>query len=72
MALARGIHELFITFSSFYLQDNYTIQMINEGEEPENFFWVGIGGEKTYDTVSTVDNLTSVYIPSVTKREIFT
>lgn len=31
-------------------KDNYTIQMINEGEEPENFFWVGIGGEKTYDT----------------------
>ena len=55
MALARGIHELFITFSSSYLQDNYTIQMINEGEEPENFFWVGIGGEKTYDTVSTMD-----------------
>ena len=24
--------------------------MINEGEEPENFFWVGIGGKKPYDT----------------------
>ena len=32
------------------LQDSYTIQMINEGEEPENFFWVGIGGKKPYDT----------------------
>ena len=31
-------------------QDSYTIQMINEGEEPENFFWVGIGGKKPYDT----------------------
>ncbi|ESO93458.1 hypothetical protein LOTGIDRAFT_145300, partial [Lottia gigantea] len=30
-------------------KDNYTIQMINEGEEPENFFWVGIGGRKPYD-----------------------
>lgn len=25
--------------------------MINEGEEPENFFWVGIGGKKAYDKV---------------------
>lgn len=24
-------------------------QVINEGEEPENFFWVGIGGQKPYD-----------------------
>ncbi|KAK6187545.1 hypothetical protein SNE40_005543 [Patella caerulea] len=30
-------------------KDSYTIQMINEGEEPENFFWVGIGGKKPYD-----------------------
>ncbi|CAC5384169.1 Protein flightless-1,Protein flightless-1 homolog [Mytilus coruscus] len=29
--------------------DNYTVQMINEREEPENFFWVGIGGKKPYD-----------------------
>lgn len=35
-----------------YLQDNYTIQMISEGEEPENFFWVGIGGKRPYDKVS--------------------
>ena len=33
------------------LQDNYSIQMINEGEEPENFFWYGIGGKKPYDNV---------------------
>jgi hypothetical protein len=33
------------------MQDNYTVQMINEGEEPENFFWVGIGGKKPYDKV---------------------
>jgi len=23
---------------------SYSIQIINEGEEPENFFWVGLGG----------------------------
>ncbi|XP_068672970.1 protein flightless-1 homolog [Montipora foliosa] len=27
----------------------YTVQIVNEGEEPENFFWVGIGGKKDYD-----------------------
>uniref|UniRef100_T1J3P6 Gelsolin-like domain-containing protein n=1 Tax=Strigamia maritima TaxID=126957 RepID=T1J3P6_STRMM len=31
-------------------QDNYCHQVINEGEEPENFFWVGLGGKKPYDT----------------------
>lgn len=25
------------------------LQVINEGEEPENFFWVGIGSQKQYD-----------------------
>ena len=27
-------------------------QMINEGGQPENFFWVGIGGKKPYEKVS--------------------
>lgn len=26
------------------------VQILNEGEEPENFFWVGLGGRKPYDT----------------------
>jgi len=25
--------------------------MINEGQEPENFFWVGIAGKKAYPKV---------------------
>ncbi|KAI6076565.1 Protein flightless-1-like protein [Aix galericulata] len=29
--------------------DSYSKQVINEGEEPENFFWVGIGSQKPYD-----------------------
>ena len=29
----------------------HTIQIINEGEEPENFFWIGIGGKRKYDRV---------------------
>ncbi|PFX31861.1 Protein flightless-1-like [Stylophora pistillata] len=27
----------------------YTVQIVNEGNEPENFFWVGLGGKKDYD-----------------------
>ena len=23
--------------------------MLNEGEEPDNFFWAGLGGKKPYD-----------------------
>ncbi|XP_077590146.1 protein flightless-1 homolog [Stigmatopora nigra] len=29
--------------------DTYSKQVINEGEEPENFFWVGIGAQNEYD-----------------------
>ncbi|CAF2532295.1 unnamed protein product [Rotaria sp. Silwood2] len=29
--------------------DSYTIQVINEGNEPENFFWVGLGDRLAYD-----------------------
>ena len=34
------------------LQTTHTIQIIGEGEEPENFFWIGIGGKRKYDRVS--------------------
>ncbi|ETE72453.1 Protein flightless-1-like protein [Ophiophagus hannah] len=27
----------------------FILKVINEGEEPENFFWVGIGAQKPYD-----------------------
>ncbi|KAK7111739.1 protein flightless-1 homolog [Littorina saxatilis] len=42
-------------------KDNYTIQMINEGEEPENFFWVGIGGKKPYDKDSEFMNFARLF-----------
>jgi len=29
--------------------ESHSIQIINEDEEPVNFFWVGIGGKKKYD-----------------------
>lgn len=31
------------------LADQPFSQVINEGEEPENFFWVGMGAQKPYD-----------------------
>lgn len=27
-----------------------SLQILNEGSEPDNFFWVGLGGRKPYDT----------------------
>jgi len=31
--------------------ESHSIQIINEAEEPTNFFWIGIGGRKKYDTI---------------------
>jgi hypothetical protein len=28
----------------------YSLQVISEGEEPQNFFWVAIGGKKAHET----------------------
>ena len=39
------------------LQETHSLQILNEGEEPVNFFWIGIGGKKKYDTV----RLTLIY-----------
>lgn len=33
--------------SNLKLKSNFKI--LNEGEEPENFFWVALGGRKPYD-----------------------
>ena len=27
------------------------MQIVNEGEEPDKFFWDALGGKKTYETV---------------------
>ncbi|KAG1675355.1 Protein flightless-1 [Nymphon striatum] len=35
--------------SEMYNRDTYGLQVINEGEEPENFFWVGLNGQKPHD-----------------------
>ncbi|CAL4062789.1 unnamed protein product [Meganyctiphanes norvegica] len=35
-----------------YDPEKYSLQVVREGEEPENFFWVGIAGRKPYDTIA--------------------
>lgn len=32
------------------MQPWISLQILNEGEEPENFFWVALGGKKPYET----------------------
>lgn len=38
-----------------------SVQVLNEGEEPDNFFWVGIGGRKPYDTDSEFMQYTRLF-----------
>jgi hypothetical protein len=40
-------HSTFET--GLLLQEKYSLQILNEGEEPDNFFWVGLGGKKPYE-----------------------
>ncbi|KAL9915605.1 FLII actin remodeling protein [Glossina fuscipes fuscipes] len=38
-----------------------SLQILNEGEEPENFFWVALGGRKPYDTDADYMNYTRLF-----------
>jgi len=44
---ARLVEEI---ATELYDAEQYSLQILNEGEEPDNFFWVGMGGRKPYDT----------------------
>lgn len=35
--------------ASLYDPERFSLQILNEGEEPNNFFWVGLNGKKPYD-----------------------
>ncbi|XP_076234236.1 FLII actin remodeling protein isoform X2 [Calliopsis andreniformis] len=42
--------------------DNWiSLQVLNEGEEPDNFFWVALGGKKPYDTDAEYMNYTRLF-----------
>ncbi|XP_067629202.1 protein flightless-1 isoform X2 [Eurosta solidaginis] len=38
-----------------------SLQILNEGDEPENFFWVALGGRKAYDTSADFMNYTRLF-----------
>ncbi|XP_055529280.1 protein flightless-1 [Wyeomyia smithii] len=38
-----------------------SFQILHEGEEPENFFWVALGGRKPYDTDADYMNYTRLF-----------
>lgn len=38
-----------------------SLQILHEGEEPENFFWVALGGRKPYDTDAEYMNFTRLF-----------
>lgn len=38
-----------------------SLQVLAEGEEPDNFFWVGLGGKKPYDTDATFMEYTRLF-----------
>ncbi|XP_017485393.1 PREDICTED: protein flightless-1, partial [Rhagoletis zephyria] len=38
-----------------------SLQILNEGEEPENFFWVALGGRKAYDANADFMNYTRLF-----------
>ncbi|XP_034938811.1 protein flightless-1 [Chelonus insularis] len=38
-----------------------SLQVLNEGEEPENFFWIALGGRKPYDTNADYMNYTRLF-----------
>ena len=37
------------------------MQVLNEGEEPENFFWVGLGEKKAYEKEADFMNYTRLF-----------
>lgn len=48
-------------FCSLSAQAWIGFQTLNEGEEPDNFFWVGLGGRKPYDTDAEFMNYTRLF-----------
>lgn len=55
---ARLIEEIAEeTFNSPWV----SIQVVAEGEEPENFFWVGLGGKKPYEKDATFMEYTRLF-----------
>lgn len=48
------IYVVCIETVHFPIQSSYSNVVIREGSEPENFFWVALGGKAEYETVRRV------------------
>ena len=46
--------------------------MLNEGEEPDNFFWVGLGEKKPYDKEADFMAFTRLFRCSNEKGKLYT
>lgn len=46
-----GLIDHFRAVLVSFLQYHYTMQIVKEGEEPDNFFWNALGGKQPYETV---------------------
>ena len=44
------------SLSMYYVQSSYSNVVIHEGSEPENFFWVALGGKDEYEKVNNPVN----------------
>eukprot|EP00795_Rhopilema_esculentum_P009062 gene9062-16710_t len=42
-------------------EEGYSVQLVQEGEEPENFFWHGIGGRKDYEKTAEFSRLARLF-----------
>ncbi|ODM95849.1 Protein flightless-1 [Orchesella cincta] len=48
--------------TTYFNPEKFSLQILNEGEEPENFFWVALGGPKTdYDKDANFMNYTRLF-----------
>lgn len=56
--------EYKILYNLFFSNDQQpwiSLQVLNEGEEPDNFFWVALGGKKPYDNDAEYMNYTRLF-----------
>lgn len=58
---AAGDARLALDIATELNKEEYSLQEINEGEEPENFFWVGLGGKKAFDKFSSFMGTARLY-----------
>ncbi|KAL2726306.1 protein flightless-1 [Vespula maculifrons] len=58
--IAEEMFNNVVTCSDFK-QPWISLQVLNEGEEPDNFFWVALGGKKPYDVDAEYMNYTRLF-----------